>query len=327
MENKRISSFGLPAVGALLLISLGSFGLSGPASALEHGTPLCHEHPKAQHTFTSPAKAVTALVTALRDNNTCTLHAILGPGSGKLISSGDPAQDEAGRQRFLDAYAQAARLERPLANRAILHIGKDDWPLPFPLLKSGKSWRFDVKEARQELLARRIGENELSAIQVMLAYVAAQREFVLKDRDNDGLLEYAQRFVSTPGKNDGLYWPTQANEKPSPIGPVFAAANEPEGNAQGEMAVPFHGYFYRILKQQGPSAPGGAYDYRVNGQMIGGFALVGYPARYRASGIKTFLINHDGVVYSKDLGRETAETARTMTHFDPGEGWQKEASP
>lgn len=282
------------------------------------------ETERSQRLFSSPETAVKALVDAFRSRHTAAIKAVLGPGSGKLLLSGDAAEDEKGRQQFLAAFDQAARIEKSTADRAILHIGDAAWPMPFPLLKTGSYWRFDVKEARQELLARRLGENELSAIQVMLAYVSAQREYVLKDRDNDGLLEYSQRFVSTPGKKDGLFWPTAVGEKPSPIGPVFAAASEVEGDAAGAMAAPYHGYYYRILKAQGAAAVGGAYDYLVNGKMIGGFALIGYPARYRASGVSTFIVNHDGMVYSKDLGQESGALARQITLFNPDDGWKRE---
>lgn len=322
MEDKRIPVISPQRLVPLLLLALATAFLTTPASAAETAKP--QRQTANQRLFASPEEAAGALAEAFRSGKPLAIRAVLGPGSGRLIASGDVAEDEKGRQQFLAAYDQAVRIEHPATDRAVLHIGEAAWPMPFPLVKSSSGWRFDVKEARQELLARRIGKNELSAIQVMLAYVAAQREFVLKDRDHDGLLEYSQRFVSAPGKKDGLFWPTAAGEKPSPIGPAFAAASEFEGDASGAMAAPFHGYYYRILKAQGPAANGGAYDYLVKGKMIGGFALVGYPARYRASAITTFIVNHDGTVFSKDLGRETTDIVRQMTDFNPEQGWKQE---
>ena len=176
-----------------------------------------------------------------------------------------------------------------------------------------------------EILARRIGRNELSVIQVCLAYVDAQREYVIKDRDTDSLLEYAQKFRSDPGKKNGLYWNVKEGEEQSPIGPLVAAAHEKGYTAKqsGGKPVPYHGYYYRILKAQGKNAPGGAYDYMVNGQMIGGFALVAYPARYASSGVMTFIVNHDGVVYEKDLSDNTENAVLAMKLFNPDGTWKK----
>ena len=193
------------------------------------------------------------------------------------------------------------------------------------MVKQGESWRFDTRQGAQEIIDRRIGKNELSAIQVSLAYVDAQREYAARDQDGDGLLEYAQKFVSEPGKKDGLYWESREGEEPSPLGP-FAAQARKEGYARkkaGDQPSPYHGYFYKILKAQGKNAPGGAYSYVVRGKMIGGFALVAYPASYGSSGIMTFIVNHDGVVYEKDLGKNTEASAQAMTSFDPDQTWRK----
>jgi hypothetical protein len=191
-------------------------------------------------------------------------------------------------------------------------VGKDNWPLPIPIVKDGAGWRFDTLAAKAEILNRRIGRNELSAIQAVQAYVDAQREYYLRNPQNDKLLHYAQRIISTQGKRDGLYYPTKSGEPPSPLGALFAGGRT------------YHGYRYRILKQQGPDAPGGAYDYVAQGKMIGGFALVAYPASYGSSGVMTFLINHDGVVYEKDLGPDTAQSVQEITRFNPDKSWKQQ---
>ena len=277
-----------------------------------------------QRTFASPEEAVEALVTALRSNDVNALEAIFGPGSRDLIMSGDPVKDQSGRERFLKFYDEKNRLEET-ADKVFLSVGDDDWPLPIPIVKRDALWRFDAKEGMDEILARRIGRNELSVIQVCLAYVDAQREYVIKDRDTDGLLEYAQKFRSDPGKKNGLYWNVKEGEEQSPLGPLVAAAHEKGYTAKqsGGKPVPYHGYYYRILKAQGKNAPGGAYDYMVNGQMIGGFALVAYPARYVSSGVMTFIVNYDGVVYEKDLSDNTENAALAMKLFNPDGTWKK----
>jgi hypothetical protein len=278
-----------------------------------------------QKTFASPEEAVKALVDALKAGDTKALSAIFGPKGKDLVFSGDPVADKSGRERFVALYEQKQKLEQVGADKVILTVGNEDWPFPVPVVKKQGSWRFDANEGRQELLARRIGRNELSAIQVSLAYVDAQREYALKDRDSDGVLAYAQKFGSTPGKKDGLYWEVKEGEKLSPLGPLAAAAQK-EGYAAGKKGAkpaPYHGYYYRILKAQGKDAPGGAYDYVVKGKMIGGFALVAYPAQYGASGIMTFIVNHDGVVYQKDLGKNTEKTTQAMKRFNPDRTWKK----
>ena len=271
-----------------------------------------------QQTFASPEEAVNALVKALKSDDVKALAAIFGPGSRDLLFSGDPVADKTTRERFLSRYGEKNRLEVTEA-KANLNIGNDDWPFAVPLVKKEGLWYFDTKQGREEILARRIGQNELSTIQVCLAYVDAQREYFRKDRDGDGLLEYAQKFGSDKGKKNGLYWPVKEGEGQSPLGPLFASAQEKgySAKAAGGKPIPYYGYYYRILTGQGKNAPGGAYDYVVKGNMIGGFALVAYPAKYGASGVMTFIVNHDGVVYQKDLGKNTEKTALAMKVFDP----------
>ena len=279
----------------------------------------------AHETFASPEEAVKAMVEALKANDTKALAGIFGPGSEDFISSGDPVADKAEHERFINSYEQRNRLVEEGAEKMVLYVGDDDWPFPVPIVKEAGAWRFDAHEGREELLARRIGRNELSVIQVCLAIVDAQREYALKDREGDGLLEYAQKFLSDPGKKNGLYWKAKEGDEQSPLGALVAEAQGKgySGTPSAGEPIPYHGYYYRILKAQGKNAPGGAYDYVVKGKMIGGFALVAYPAKYASSGIMTFIVNHDGVVYQKDLGEGTEKAAQSMKLFNPDNTWQK----
>jgi hypothetical protein len=277
-----------------------------------------------QKTFSSPSEAVKTMVDAMKEGNAGHLVEIFGPAGKEMYSSGDDAADRQTREEFVKAYEEKNRLETVGKNKMILHVGKEDWSWPIPIVKTGKRWHFDTKEGRQEILARKIGENELAAIQVCLAYVDAQREYA-QDHRASGLHEYAQKFVSDPGKTNGLCWEEKDEGKQSPLGPFVAhACKESYTDAQQAGTVkPYHGYLYRMLRKQGRDAPGGAYDYIVNGKMIGGFALVAYPARYASSGIMTFVVNQDGVVYEKDLGKNTEKLAEAMIMFDPDKTWKK----
>jgi hypothetical protein len=278
-----------------------------------------------QKSFKSPEEAVKALVGAVKGDDTKELLTIFGPEGKELISSGDEVADKAGRDRFVKAYEEINKLVSENDKRVILHVGNEEWPFPLPVVKKGENWFFDTKAGKEEILNRRIGRNELNAIQVCLAYVDAQREYVLKDRDGDKLLEYAQKFVSKKGEKDGLYWEAREGEEQSPLGPLMAKAVKEgyTGKKSGEKPSPYHGYYYKILKAQGKNAPGGEYDYMVKGKMIGGFALVAYPAEYGNSGIMTFIVNHDGVVYEKDLGKDTEKIATAMKKFDLDRIWKK----
>jgi hypothetical protein len=277
-----------------------------------------------EQSFATPEAAVQALVAALKANDTKALLAVLGSGARLLISSGDPVADRAAREHFLQSYDEVNSLAKSGDDKVVLQTGKDDWPFPIPIVKSDGSWRFDTAAGKEEILDRRIGKNELAAIQACLAYVDAQREYYQRDPDRNSLLAYAQKFTSTPGKRDGLYWPTKPDEDPSPLGPLFALAKS-GGYAMkgGGKPEPYHGYYYRILKAQGPAAAGGAYDYVAHGRMFGGFALVAYPAAYGNSGIVTFIVNHDGVVFEKDLGPKTTAVATAMKTFDPDTTWKR----
>jgi hypothetical protein len=299
--------------GALLMAAaLIALVLSGPSLAAT----------VKQRTFASPEEAVKALVEALKSKDAKALEAIFGPGSKDLVSSGDPVADSAEYERTVNHLEQKTRLEQS-AGKVILHAGNEEWPFAIPIVKKDALWRFDLKQGREEILARRIGRNELSAIQFCLAYVDAQREYALKDRDTDGLLEYAQKFRSDTGKKNGLYWDVKAGEAQSPLGPLAAVAQKQGYSTKREKPEPYLGYYYRILKAQGKEALGGAYDYVVKGKMIGGFALVAYPAKYASSGVMSFIVNQDGVVYEKDLGRNTEKSVQAMKLFNPDSSWKK----
>jgi len=273
--------------------------------------------------FGSPEEAMRAFVAAVRGGDTKTMLSILGSDGRTLVTSGDEVADKQTRERFLQAYDTANKLVAN-GNTVIARIGADDWPFPIPLVKDNERWRFDVRRGREEIIARRIGRNELYTIQTCLAYVDAQREYYAEDRNGDGILEYAQKFASTAGKQDGLYWSTPPDEPPSPLGDLVVRARaEGYRRAEGGGPTPFHGYLYRILTAQGPAAPGGDYDYVAAGHMIGGFALVAFPAQYGVSGVMSFIVNHDGVVYQKDLGPNTYSVASGMRKFNPDRTWTK----
>ena len=275
-----------------------------------------------QRSFASADDAANALVQAIKAHDRPAILGILGAGSEKWITSGDKVADRAMGDRFVAAYEQKHAISPEGDARATLSIGPDDWPFAFPLVKSAGGWHFDTEAGKNELLARRIGQNELAVMNVMLAIVDAQREYASEDHNRDRVPEYARKFASSPGKQDGLYWPTASGEPQSPLGAlVTRATGEGYQGKQGAGPRPYHGYYFRMLKAQGPNAAGGAMNYVVRGRMIGGFAAIAYPARYGNSGVMSFMVNHDGVVYQKDLGPDTAKKARAITRFDPGPGW------
>jgi hypothetical protein len=278
-----------------------------------------------QKSFASSEEAVNALVAAVKANDKKEMLAILGPGGKELISSGDEVADKTGREKFLKAYDEMNKLEKVSDSKIILHIGKDAWSLPIPIVEKNNMWIFDTKAGKEEILNRRIGRNELNVIEVLHAYVDAQHEYASKDCIGSGKVEFAQKFISTEGKHDGLYWNAKEGEEMSPLGPLVAQASM-EGYASKEEGIsfdPYHGYYYKILKGQGKHAPGGAYDYVVKGKMILGFALVAYPAQYNNSGVMTFIVNQEGVIYQKNLGKNTESIAKAMKKFDPDATWKK----
>jgi hypothetical protein len=274
----------------------------------------------AQERFKSPDEAVAALVNAAKVADRAAVIRLLGPGSGEIVSSGDAVADASAQQRVLEAYDSRHQVVTEGADKAVLVIGNEEWPFPIPLVRKDGSWQFDTAAGREEILARRIGRNELNTIETCLAFVDAQQEYAENGIGGNGV--YAQRIVSQPGKKDGLYWPAASGNDESPLGDLAASAAA-EGYRAGQQRMPYHGYYYRVLTRQGPSAPGGAIDYVVRGKMIGGFALVAYPAEYGNSGVMTFVVNHQGIVFQKDLGLSTARVAGAMTTFNPDQSWSR----
>jgi len=272
-------------------------------------------------TYPSPEEAVQALVAAARAGDADAILAVLGSDAKQIVRSNDATTDKQTRKRFTKAYAEANKIVKANETTALLLVGKDEWIMPIPIVKDAAGWHFDVAEGKEEILNRRIGRNELHAIEAVRAYVDAQREYYLRNPKNDKLLQYAQRLVSAKGARDGLYFAVKPGERPSPLGPLFER-RQPGPEGDGSKRVPYHGYYYRILKGQGPDAPGGAYSYLAQGRMIGGFALVAWPSAYGNTGVMTFLVNQDGVVYQKDLGKSTAAAAARITVFNPDKSWK-----
>ncbi len=299
----------LPALGVAALITFGVNQLCSAATAQ-------------QKSFSSAEEAVKAAIAAARSNNDKELLAIFGAQAKEILFSGDTVADKQRRAQFIAAYDEKNRLATK-GEDTILIVGKQEWPFPIPVVKKGQSWVFDTEKGKEEILNRRIGENELNTIQVMLAIVDAQREYAIKDRNRDGLLEYAQKFVSDPGKKNGLYWSAKEGEPQSPLGPIVIKAGS-EGYRAAPPAhapYPYHGYYYRILTAQGKDAPGGAYSYLVKGKLIGGFAVVAHPAQYGNSGVMTFIVNHEGKVFQKNLGPNTPSIAKSMKEYNPDKTW------
>ncbi|HEY3599326.1 MAG TPA: DUF2950 domain-containing protein [Paraburkholderia sp.] len=270
----------------------------------------------AEKSFSSPEAAMDAFGEAILDNREASLQSILGQNFRQLI----PPVGAEVRQRFIDEWRVSHTVQPIDADHARVAVGNDGWTLPIPLVKSAQGWHFDTRAGAEEMRLRRIGRNELAVIQTMLAVYDAQREYASTDHDGNGLMAYASKLSSSPGKHDGLYWPTQANEPPSPLGPAFIQASSRHTEGAG-----YHGYHYKLLTSQGPHAPGGAYDYLAHGRLFGGFAVIAWPVRYRDTGVKSFMVSHAGQVYERDLGPDGATTARAMTSFDPGPGWTKVA--
>jgi hypothetical protein len=282
---------------------------------------------KKPQNFETPEAAVQALVEAAQSDSDRALLKVLGKDAEPIVDSGDAVADKNSRADFLVAYKAANSLDKTVPDSITLEVGEDKWPFPIPIVSEGGKWHFDSPTGVDELINRRVGANELDTIQSCLAYADAQREYYMRNPENSPLLHYAGRLISTEGKKDGLYWPAGENEEQSPIGEGFAKARA-EGyrpdDKSGMKGVPFHGYIYQPLNKQGPNAAGGAYEYLVNDQLLGGFAIVAFPAEYGNSGVMTFIMNHDGVVFSKDLGPETTKLALAMDTFDPGPDWKKE---
>ena len=273
---------------------------------------------QAQQSFPTPEDAAAALAAAVKSGPSDILK-VFGKAADDIVSSGDEVADADTRQRFTSMYDTKHSVKTEGNKKATLMLGPDDFPFPIPLVNTRTGWEFDTDEGRKEVLYRRIGRNELDAIQTCLAFVDAENEYADKDR-GEGVGVYAQRIVSTPGKKDGLFW--RDDSDPSPLGALAAEASA-EGYRTGEGPAPYHGYYFRILKGQGSDAPGGAFNYVVKGKMIGGFALIAYPAEYGNSGVMTFVVNHAGTVYQKDLGARTDSIAKRIYLFDPDQTWKK----
>lgn len=320
MKSFRVRRL-VPYVAALALLLLtGSFCGGQTASGK-------------QRSFAAPEDAVKALVEASKAKDRAALADLFGPRYDKLLS-GDPIQDNNELERFGEAVAESLKLEKSGDERMTLTVGKNNWPFPIPIVKKSGQWRFDTEAGMEEILNRRIGENELSAIATCRAYVLAQWEYFTEgDHDNDGVAEFAQKFISSPGTRDGLFWESGENAKPSPMGAMVAAARA-EGYSAGQRKMtaaadtiehprsPYHGYYFRILKRQGPHAPGGKYDYVINGNMLAGYALIAYPDKWGSSGIMTFIVNQQGRVYQKNLGPNTLKLAGSITEYDPDASWK-----
>jgi hypothetical protein len=307
----------LPA--ALAAAFVAAFILAGDAVAASLSS-------NASSTFSSPDDAVKALLEAAKSDNADALVRIFGSASRDWLLSGDAVQDAQRRQRFVTAYQQKSALEMQGSDKVVLSVGDDGFPFPFPLIRKAGRWSFDAAAGKEELLNRWVGKDELATIETLRAIVDAQREYAVMVAGPGHVPEYAQKLRSTSGKKDGLYWPAAAGEKESPLGPLLADAVKAGYRAPDPNSgpVPYQGYYFRILTGQGEHAPDGAYDYVVKGKMIGGFAVVAYPAKYGVSGVKTFMVNQSGVVYEADLGPQTAKVAERMQRFDPGTGWSKD---
>lgn len=265
-----------------------------------------------QKTFASPEQAMGAFGDAVARSDQDAMKALLGADYRALI----PPVGAEIRYRFLEAWAKSHAIQTQGDDRALVAVGDDGWTLPIPIVKSAQGWRFDTRAGADEIRVRRIGRNEHAVMQVMLAIYDAQRDYAINDRNGNGVREYAAKFRSSPGRRDGLFWPTKAGQAESPLGPAMAAA-------RGSAADGYYGYRYKILTGQGSHAPGGAYSYLARGRMIGGFAVVAWPARYGETGVMSFMVSHDGVLFEKDLGPNTAQGARAIQRFDPDPSWQK----
>jgi hypothetical protein len=270
----------------------------------------------AQKAFPTPDAAAQAFVDALSRSDVEALRTVLGPDWRRFVPAGTVDQEDV--YEFLGAWAKQHKVVLEQPEKALLAAGTGDWTLPVPIVKSAAGWRFDPKAGVDAMRSRRIGRNELNAMQAALAYFDAQKEYAQKDRDGNGVLEYAQKFVSAPGKHDGLYWPDATGQDESPLGPLYAGQRAGEG---------YHGYHFKIIKAQGKDAPGGAYDYVIGNRMRGGFALVAWPIQYGETGVMSFMVSHDGTLYEKDLGPGTDASVRALTRFNPDPTWRKVVVP
>jgi hypothetical protein len=300
----------LLAAAAVAVLVMGCF--ASPSAAQQSG----------QKTFSSAEEASKALFTAAQSNDEKAMLGILGADGKEIVSSGDEAEDAQSRANFVEKYQEMHRLVKEADGTTVLYIGARNWPTPIPLINKGGSWYFDTEAGKREILYRRVGRNEMSAIMVCQELAAAEKEY--SGQHN----EYAQKIFSDEGQHNGLYWKAVAGEPLSPVGPLVAAAvTESFAKSRDSAATPYRGYYYHVLTHQGKNAPGGAKSYLVDGKMTGGFAFVAYPAEYRSSGVMTFIVGEDGVVYQKDLGKKTEAVAKAMKEYNPNSSWQKAEEP
>jgi hypothetical protein len=277
-----------------------------------------------EKTFASPGDAVLALYNAAKSNDTPALNALFGSNAQKILNTGDPVADKNALANFVRRYEQMHRVVMEPDGTVTLYVGADNWPTPLPIVKNGSGqWYFDTEAGVKEILYRRVGTNENDAIETLHTLVEAQFDYAEQMHDGSSTKQYALKFISSEGKQDGLYWKTDDSQPPSPIGPQIVDASTEGYNMQQGKTTPFHGYYYRMLAKQGAAAKGGARDYVVNGQLTKGFAFVAYPAEYRNSGVMTFIVNQDGVVYEKDLGADTDKLGSSLTDYNPDSTWTK----
>ena len=311
MSDKAMNKMpGLFMIAAILLLA------SSPG--------LWATEPVAAKVYPTALAAADALLVAGSQKDTAALYDVLGPGSKEVISSGDETMDRSNRETFILAAKDKTTLYSLSPGTVFLMVGDDDWPFPIPLVKGEKGWYWDTAAGKEEILSRRIGRDELSAMDICRTFVQAQREYALASPDAKGVGAYAQRFLSTEGKRDGLYWRAKEGEPASPMGPLVAKAAQDGYTAAAGAAgpKPFYGYCFKILRSQGKDAPGGPKDYVKDGKMTGGFALVAWPAQYGNSGVMTFLVNQTGIVFEKDLGPRTGDVAKAMESFNPDLAWK-----
>jgi hypothetical protein len=307
LNSDRFHWANLPKLAAVATLLTGCFSI--PSLAQQPG----------QKRFSSAEEASSALVTAMQNSDEKAMLDVLGPDGKQIVSSGDETEDAHSRANFVQRYQEMHRLVKEPDGTTTLYIGAKNWPTPIPLVNKGDSWYFDTEAGKKEILYRRVGRNEMSAIRVCQELVAAEKEFYSTQHN-----EYAQKIFSDEGQHNGLYWKAADGERQSPIGPLVASAvAEGYVKGQGGAPTPYRGYYYHVLPRQGKNGPGGAKSYIVNGKMTGGFAFVAYPAEYRSSGVVTFIVNEDGVVYQKDLGKKTDVLAKAMKEYNPNSSWQK----
>ena len=313
MGRETRKNRGLTATATMIAIMGLLAGLITPTTAAAQTT--------GQQTFKTAQAAAQALFEAAKNRDKAMALKVLGADSESLFNTGDESVDVSQHQLFVNKYQQMHRLVSIGGHTDILYVGAENWPLPIPIKQGKAGWYFDTVGSRAEIMARRIGANELSAINVCLAIVQAQNEYKSQLHDSDKVNQYAQRLASTDSKHDGLYWKTGGAEPKSPLGPRLAMASYQGGAEVSAKTTPYHGYFFKALSRQGKDAPGGAKDYLDNGKLTGGFAVIAYPARYRVSGVTTFIVNQDGIVYQKDLGPDTDKVASSITEYNPDKSW------